>query len=278
MPRNFSIPNPDRFVVFLAGIVALAIVTGSSGCKSIRALRVEHDQPRILTPEEAVRELQDGWDLFQRLPRALPTITQASIKLEHAALNLPDHFDAHVKAATVLAYLSEHDPRVSFRMQAAKHGIAMARKAREIEPNRVEGHYLYALNVGLLADVDRDYGLDAVDEMMLALNRARELDPAYDDAGPLRLLGLLYLRAPGPPVSVGSKRRALQVLQQATELCPTFPENYLYLAEAQRDLGRLADARASLEKVLSVSTPPGFESEHPLWKEQARKLLDSLGK
>jgi tetratricopeptide (TPR) repeat protein len=276
--KNCS-PASNPFAVAIGCVIAILLAgVTSTGCKTIRDLRLTHEPSPALPAADAQQQLADGWALFEQLPRTLNRVTQAALLIEPAARNLPDQFDAQIKAATALAWLAEHAPEVPFRKQAAQHGIAIAKHARQLDPQRVEGHYWYALNVGLLADVDRDYGLSAVDEMVAALKIAIDLDPAYDHAGPLRLLGLLHLRAPAPPISVGSKRKAQQLFQRATEVQPQFPENYLYLAEAQRDLSRIDDARANLQKLLSLPVPAGYEEPAAHWHARARELLESLKK
>jgi tetratricopeptide (TPR) repeat protein len=90
------------------------------------------------------------------------------------------------------------------------------------------------------------------------------------------VLGLLQLRAPGPPTSVGSPRKGLRNLQRAVELFPDYPENYLYLAEALRDNGRGDEARVALEKVLSAPPWRDRQFESTQWRAQARKLFQGL--
>jgi len=174
-----------------------------------------------------------------------------------------------------LASTAEYATELSARRAAAKRAIVQARQMREASPDRVEGHYWYAIAAGLLADADRSYGLDAVGEMETALKRAIEIDERYDLAGPLRVLGLLHLRAPPPPVSMGSPRKGLRLLQRAVELFPEYPENYLYLAEALRDTGKLHEARAAAQKVLDAPPWTGRSADSERWKAQAKKLLQS---
>jgi tetratricopeptide (TPR) repeat protein len=189
---------------------------------------------------------------------------------------LRDDYDAQWQAAETLAFLAENDARPAFRMEAAKRGIVIARHGRDLKPDRVECHYWYAVNVGLLADVDRSYGLNAVAEMEAALKRAGEIDERYDYAGPLRLLAILHLRTPAPPVSIGSPRKGLRLLQRATELFPDYPENFLYLAEALRDNGRADEARQALAKVIEAPPWPDRQFESSRWKAEAQKLLAGL--
>jgi tetratricopeptide (TPR) repeat protein len=112
--------------------------------------------------------------------------------------------------------------------------------------------------------------------MQMALNRAIELDERYDFGGPLCVLGLLHLRTPAPPVSIGSPRKGLRLLQRAVELFPDYPENYVYLAEALRDTGKPDEARKAINVVLQAPPLPDQQFESAKWKQDAQKLLSEL--
>ena len=264
----------NRGAVVLAG----AVVVAALGCRSIQNVRVNPGQPQELTPEQAQEQRAEGLALYNWQPRTLETVTDSAHRLEQAAHTLRDDYSAQWQAAEALAFVAENETRPESRRESAQHGIVFARRARELKPDGVEGHYWYALNVGLLADVDRSYGLNAVGEMETALKRAVELDERYDFGGPLRLLGILHLRTPQPPASIGSPRKGLKLLQRAVELFPDYPENYLYLAEALRDNGRADEAKAALVKVLEAKPWPGEEFESGQWKQRALKLRESLVK
>ena len=186
--------------------------------------------------------------------------------------SVADTYEAQCAAAATWAATAEHATNAIQRAAAARRGIVLARRARELNPDGVAGHYYYAINVGWLAEADRSYGLNAVAEMEAALKRAIELDEKYDYAGPLRLLAILHLRTPPPPTSIGSARRAARLLQRATELFPDYPENYLYWAEALRETGQADAARAALAKILNAPPWPGRERESEVWREQARRM------
>lgn len=253
------------------------LFAGVSGCKSIRSVRAPV-RPLALTAEEAGPAHDEGWKLFAEQPRTLIRVTHAAQLLERAARALRDNFDAQWQATQALAFLAENDARPEFKLEAAKRAVTLARHARELQPDRVEGHYWYAISVGLLAGADRSYGLSAVGEMEPALKRAIEIDERYDLAGPLRTLGILHLRTPAPPASIGSPRQGLRLLQRAAELFPDYPENFLYLAEALRDNGRADVARQAIEKVLQSAPWPDRQFESTQWKAQARQLQASLPK
>ena len=253
-----------------------AFVVLACGCKSIRDIRIEPNQPLALTAEEATKAHLEGLAQWVEQPRNLGRVTNAARLLEQAAWTLLENYEAQCEAAQALAFLAENETSAESRREAAKRGIVLARHARELKSDGAEGPYWYAINVGWLADVDRAYGLDAVGEMETALKRAIELDERYDFAGPLRMLGILYLRTPEPPMSIGSPHKGLRLLQRAVELFPDYSENYLYLAEALRDNQRPDDARVALAKVLDA--PPGSDrqTESAQWKKEAQKLLQTL--
>lgn len=262
-----------RSVLLLGALVAMVC-----GCRSIDRVHINQKQTQELTPDEAQKMRGEGLALYNQQPRALEPVANAGRLLEQAAHTLRDDYNAQWQAAQVLAFLAENNMRPESRRESAQHGLVFARRARELNPNGVEGHYWYALNVGLLANVDRAYGLDAVKEMEAALKRAIELDERYDLGGPPRVLGILYLRAPQPPTSIGSPRKGLRLLQHAVELFPDYPENYLYLAEALRDTGRTDEAKEAIRNVQETSPWPDRQFESQEWKAQAVKLRKQLDK
>jgi tetratricopeptide (TPR) repeat protein len=265
---------PNRRVLALL----VALLVAACACRSIQNVRVESKQPESLTADEARKAYAEGLALYNQQPRALATVTNAARLLEQAARTLRDDYDAQWEGAEALEFLAENDTRPEFRREAAQHGIVLSRRASEVKPDGVEGHYWYALNVGWLADVDHSYGLDAVGEMETSLKRAMTLDERYDLGGPPRVLGILYLRTPLPPASIGSPRKGLRLLQHAVELFPGYPENYLYLAEALRDNGRADEAREALRNVLESKPWPDRQFESDQWKVQALKLRAQLDK
>lgn len=119
------------------------------------------------------------------------------------------------------------------RAALAQRGIAACRAALARETNVAAVPYYLGMNLGQLARTRSLGALPLVREMETLFLRARQLDPHFDEAGPDRNLGLLYLEAPGWPVSVGHRGKARQHLERALELAPHYPENHLNLLEAR---------------------------------------------
>lgn len=125
-------------------------------------------------------------------------------------------------------------------------------------PRRVEGHYWLALNLcGLCGFLGAGRALLSVPNIVEHLEVAVSLDQAYDQAGPLRVLGRIRFKAPNWPLSEGDPIRAVQLLRRAAEIAPDNSTNHLYLAEALLEQGHRNEACLEMEKTIS-STQNGI--------------------
>jgi hypothetical protein len=133
------------------------------------------------------------------------------------------------------------------RAALARRGIAACRQLIAREPKSAPAHYYLAMNLGQLARAETLGALRTVKEMELEFKTAAGLDEHLDFAGPERGLGLLYRDAPGWPVSIGSRHKARQLLEQAEKLAPDLPENHLNLIESCLQWHDPTDARRKLQ-------------------------------
>lgn len=155
-------------------------------------------------------------------------------------------------------------------------GENAASEAATIAPDRVEGHYYYAIHLGLRA-MDATVGaLTMVPKVEAAAKKAVEIDPSYDDAGPLRLLGMLYVKAPSWPASIGDIDEGLKLLERATQIS-SFPLNRLFLGEALIEAGREPEGIQTLRAVLRVPRQGRWGIVGEKWREHARRLLRAVG-
>lgn len=137
------------------------------------------------------------------------------------------------------------------RAALAERGIAAARAALAHHTNVAALPYYLGMNLGQLARTKSLGALPLVREMESLFERARQLDEHFDEAGPDRNLGLLYLEAPGWPVSIGHRGRARQHLERALALAPDYPENHLNLLEARQRWGE-KDLDAALRRLAEL--------------------------
>jgi tetratricopeptide (TPR) repeat protein len=158
--------------------------------------------------------------------------------------------DTAWQCARALFDRAEFSTNHTERATLANEGIALCRRLVAAQPENIGGHFYLGLNLGQLARTKLFGALPLVDEMEGAFLKSRALDEKFAFAGPDRYLGLLYLEAPGWPVSVGSRAKAHKHLTRAVELAPDFPENRLNLLEA---LLRWNETKAADEQRASLA-------------------------
>ena len=130
----------------------------------------------------------------------------------------------------------------------------------------------------LLKKAQKQGGIGAyatVKQGIAELEKVRTSMPTYDHAGASRVLGLMYMTAPGY-TPFGNVKKSLEMMQEATRLAPDFLLNRLYLANAYKKQGdKNAAIREYREVLASAANTPGEESQK--LSDEARKQLKELG-
>jgi hypothetical protein len=145
----------------------------------------------------------------------------------------------------------------------SKQCIEMANQAEVQQPGRAFPPYFRALCGSLAVRVTRGVFGKTFEAKSIAgqiekdAQEAIRRDESYEDGGPLRLLGLYYLRAPRWPVGPGDVEKGTELLARARERFPQEPLNRLFYAEAlvQSDPGH---ARRELESIGDAKLAPRF--------------------
>ncbi len=209
-----------------------------------------------------------------------PACTRAEAEA-HAARAATDPEEAK-RAAACFVFLIEHenypppappqDPDCAgpepkgncfSKAKDAARGRAVAQFAVQARPRDGAAHYLLAYLTGLAAEANPWNGLDLVPVIEQEALQASQLDPGVDYAGPDRALGELYLRAPGPPLSVGDSEKALRHFRRAVELAPGHAANRLGLAQAlmaEEEPREACTALAALFETLPPAEARGQEA------------------
>jgi hypothetical protein len=93
-------------------------------------------------------------------------------------------------------------------------------------------HYYLGANLGWSVRAHPVAAMQSLPRMESELMRAIQLTPELDQGGPLRTLGMLYLKAPPWPGGIGDGDKALELLRQVVEQYPYHPLNHLFYAQA----------------------------------------------
>lgn len=179
---------------------------------------------------------------------------------------------AALEGAACLIYLAERAEEGPSRLGDIRRGRRLAETAVEAWPESGLAHYLLAWLVGLEAETVPLKGLELVTFIEREAQTAAGLEPAVDHGGPDRMLGELYLRTPGFPVSIGDSELAVEHFRKAVAQAPLFAENRLGLAEALLADGDIAAACGELTEAWRRLAP---DREGENW-QRALKLQQRL--
>jgi tetratricopeptide (TPR) repeat protein len=187
----------------------------------------------------------------------------------------PKDAEAAWKLARARYWLGGHGPDPT-RRQDLEAGMEAARAAITLDPKRPEGHFWLAANMGELAE---SYGLRAGIRYRKPIKQSLEevlrLDPAFQAGSADRALGRWYFKVPG--LFGGSNEQSEAHLRKSLTYDPNSTASHFFLAETLLDMGRKADARAELQKVLEVPIDPDWGPEDREFKQKAKALLGKIG-
>ena len=186
----------------------------------------------------------------------------------------PADFEAAWKLARARYWIGGRAPAAE-RKAVLESGIAAGRTAVRIAPDRPEGHFWIAANMGALAE---SFGLrqglryrGAIKETLL---RVLEIDPPFQQGSADRALGRWYHKVPG--LFGGSKRKAEEHLRRSLTYGPNSTISRYFLAETLIALGRPDEARVELQRVLDAPIDPEWAPEDEEFKTRARALLQRM--
>ncbi len=186
----------------------------------------------------------------------------------------PQDFEAAWKLSRVDYWLGGHTPEEEGR-KYFEDGIEAGRKAAAIAPDKPDGHFWIAANMGTLAEsFGIRAGLKYRKPIKEELETVLRIDPAFRQGSADRALGRWYDKVPG--LFGGSSRLAEEHLKKALAYNPNSTATHYFLAELYEDNGRKADARAECQKVLDAPLDPEYAPEDRDWKTKARQLLTKL--
>ena len=183
-------------------------------------------------------------------------------------------FESAWKLARARYWLGGHLPDAE-RRSALETGIAAARAAVTIRPDRPEGHFWLAANMGALAEsFGLRQGLKYRGDIKDALLTVLRIDPAFQQGSADRALGRWYFKVPG--LFGGSDRKSEEHLRKSLSYNPDSATSLYFLAETLIDLKRKPEARAALEKLIAGPVDPAWAPEDRDFKRKAERLLGQL--
>jgi tetratricopeptide (TPR) repeat protein len=204
----------------------------------------------------------------------LPSVRRA-ITIWRTALKAdPANFDASWKIARADYWLGGHAPEAE-QSAALDDGVTQGRLAASLQPNRPEGHFWIAANMGAAAERSGRAGLKYRKTIKDELETVLRLDPAFLQGSADRALGRWYDKV--PRLFGGNAKSAEEHLRASLKYDPNSTASHFFLAELMVDDGRRDDARAEAQLVLDAPINPEWAPEDQDFKAKARQMLAKLG-
>jgi len=226
-----------------------------------------------ITAGVRAQEAQDPDRLYADREKLSSALEASSIWEARLAKN-PRDFESAWKLAKTCYWLGGHVPENERRKQFER-GIDAAMKAIELQPNRPEGHFWLAADMGAMAE---GFGLRAGIKYRGPIKKELEtvlmIDAGFQQGSADRALGRWYLRV--PRLFGGSKDKSIEHLKKSLSYAPESSATHFFLAETYLEMDKKDDAKRELQTVLSVPLHPEWTPEDKEFKDKAAALLKKL--
>jgi hypothetical protein len=256
-------PARARIAFRIAVCLALGAWTG------LLATRAPGDADGSSAAASSVTRMDDLWARRDR-----PGALQELVAIGTADLATdPGNYELQWRVGRAYFWVAYTQPNRVAKRVMAEQAMVWAERARAVQPDRVEGHYVYAVACGAYAsaiDLVQAAAAGVAGKLEAAALRAQAIDPDYEDGAPGTVLGRYYFQLPWPMRDLNRSRRYLE------EVVARHPHKLTardYLADTYYALGERGRARDQLLFVLNSDIPPGAELDVPPPKAVAADAL-----
>jgi tetratricopeptide (TPR) repeat protein len=265
MPLTFSHPKPSNLYKFIAIVITLCLL---EGCTSRAETQLAAPKPDPAKTQEA---LGDAERLFAQRSDIGNLRKAVSIV---ASVRNPDYRNYEVEwtFAKYCYFLGKVEKDQEKAAEIFEKGRDAARIASRVEPERPDGHFWFAANLGELSRMSPlTVGLKSVDELRNSMEKVIVLEPGYQGASAYDALGQLEIATRN--FRGGKTEKAVEYYEKGIALAPDNSSLRLHLAEALFALKRDAAARKQIDEIIAMKPNPEYVAEHQLAIEKARELL-----
>jgi tetratricopeptide (TPR) repeat protein len=253
--------------------VGLAVILAILVCNSVARAAKPASHQGAPAMEASLQEARTALDNSNATPEQLRQVID---NLEKQRAKFPHEYQFPLYLAEAYYRLANPDADVNREFPTYEKTEKYAREAMALEPNRPEANYWYGLF--LLKKAQKQGGIGAysiVKKGIAELEKVRCAMPTYDHAGAARVLGLMYLTAPGW-TPFGNVKKAVELESEATRQAPDYILNRLYLANALNKQGDKNSAIKEYREVLTAAEKePGQDAKKIA--AEARNQLQALG-
>jgi tetratricopeptide (TPR) repeat protein len=183
-------------------------------------------------------------------------------------------FEAAWKLARAAYWIGGHAPEGE-RRAALERGVVAGETAARLKPERPEGHYWLAADMGALAEsFGMSQGMKYRSRIKAELERVAAIDAAWEQASALTALGRWYYLV--PRLFGGSRAKADEHFRRALDQFPYSVTALLFLAESLTAQKRTDEVRTLLQRVIDAPIEADWAPEVRDFKRKAADRLQAF--
>jgi tetratricopeptide (TPR) repeat protein len=193
-----------------------------------------------------------------------------------AAVRNPDqrNFEIEWKFSKFNYFLGKQSEDEKEKEKAFEDGVQAGKIASRVEPNKPDGYFWYAANLGEQSKASPvTVGVKSIDEIKEAMNKVIEIDPKYQNASAYDGLAQVELSTAG--LMGGKPEKAVELLETALKIEDDNSYLHLHLAEAYLAVGKKEEAKKHIDFILKMKPNPEYLPEYKETSEKAKKLLET---
>ena len=188
--------------------------------------------------------------------------------------NASTDFDAAWKLARAAYWLGGHAPSGD-RRAALEQGISAGESAITLRPDRSEGHYWLAADMGALAEsFGMSQGLKYRSRIRSELERVLAIDPTWEQASAIAALGRWYYLV--PRFFGGSRSKADEYYRRALDQFPRNMAALFFLGESLVAQHRTMEAIEVLQRLIDAPIETEWAPEDRDFQRKAANMLRTL--
>ena len=254
-----------RIYTFITiGLIALFSFACASSGSSADADSSAENKIDVQAKLAEAEKLYEQRDDIEKLRKAVQTLAQARNPNDR-------NYEVEWKYAEYNFFLGNRTDDEKESERAFKEGEEAGKIAANIEPNKADGHFWYAVNLGEQAQRNPlTVGITSVDTIRERMNKVIEIKPDYQGATPYDVLGRIEMAT---TMTGGEPEKAIEYFQKGLEIEDNNSYLHLHLGEAYLAVGREQDAKKQFEYVLNMKPDPKYIPEYEETEAEAKRLL-----
>lgn len=234
--------------------------------------RAESHTLAVTVPESAIEDqLRSSAQLFSQRSE-INNLRNAVESLSKVRDPNKRNFEVEWKFAKYCYFLGKAEATEKEAIAAYERGRDAGKIASRVDPNKADGHFWYAANLGELGRISPvTVGIKAVDDIRESLNASIAIDPNYQNGSAFDGLGQLEMAT--RTLKGGTTEKAIEFYEKGLGLSPDNANLRLHLAEAYLAMKKDADARKQLNALFALKANPDYVGEHRIAVEKGKEIL-----